>query len=569
MNRHIIIYILTCGCLFLYLPDVFPSKEISITHFGIEPNNGKDATLAVRNAINYCSEKKINKLIFPKGKYDFYPKLATEKTVYISNNTDGEKRITFSIDNMKNFEIDGGGATFIFHGYICPFVIKNCKNIILNNFSIDFSRTFHSEGIINAVHKDEIEVYFPEKYPFKIENERLIFTDGKKIEYPYGSLLEYNTLKKETAYQVHDYYTGPVLKAENIGQRQVRIHLKDVKGTPGNTMVFAPNHRLCPAITIDNTQDINIANITLYHCGGMGVIAQRSKNITVNKIKVTAAQGRTISCTADATHFANCEGKIILTDCLFENQMDDATNIHGIYMRIEKILSSTSLLLRLVHYEQYGMDIFKKGQKVELVNAQTVETYSINNVESVKRYNKEFYQVEFKENLPSALKEKDVVGSAIYPEVILKNCICQNNRARGVLLGSRTKIIVEGNRFHTPGAAIMTGGDTEYWFEQGGVSNLEIKNNIFDNCNYGVWGDAAIQIAAGSKDKGNSPRFNHNIIIENNIFNVFDPRILKVSSVDGLIFRHNKINHSTAYPAIHTTAKPFNIENSTNINIQK
>lgn len=75
-------------------------------------------------------------------------------------------------------------------------------------------------------------------------------------------------------------------------------------------------------------------------------------------------------------------------------------------MRIEKILSSTSLLLRLVHYEQYGMDIFKKGQKVELVNAQTVETYSINNVESVKRYNKEFYQVEFKENLPSALKEK-------------------------------------------------------------------------------------------------------------------------------------------------------------------
>lgn len=569
MNRHIIIYILTCGCLFLYLPDVFSNKEISITHFGIEPNNGKDATLAVRNAINYCSEKKINKLIFPMGKYDFYPELATEKTVYISNNTDGEKRITFSIDNMKNFEIDGGGATFIFHGYICPFVIKNCKNIILNNFSIDFSRTFHSEGIIKAVHKDEIEVYFPEKYPFKIENERLIFTDGKKIEYPYGSLLEYNTLKKETAYQVHDYYTGPVLKAENIGQRQVRIHLKDVKGTPGNTMVFAPNHRLCPAITIDNTQDINIANITLYHCGGMGVIAQRSKNITVNKMKVSAAQDRTVSCTADATHFANCEGKIILTDCLFENQMDDATNIHGIYMRIEKILSSTSLLLRLVHYEQYGMDIFKKGQKVELVNAQTVETYSINNVESVKRYNKEFYQVEFKENLPSALKEKDVVGSAIYPEVILKNCICQNNRARGVLLGSRTKIIVEGNRFHTPGAAIMTGGDTEYWFEQGGVSNLEIKNNIFDNCNYGVWGDAAIQIAAGSKDKGNSPRFNHNIIIENNIFNVFDPRILKVSSVDGLIFRHNKINHSTAYPAIHTTAKPFNIENSTNINIQK
>lgn len=68
MNRHIIIYILTCGCLFLYLPDVFPNKEISITHFGIEPNNGKDATLAVRNAINYCSEKKNKQIDFSERK---------------------------------------------------------------------------------------------------------------------------------------------------------------------------------------------------------------------------------------------------------------------------------------------------------------------------------------------------------------------------------------------------------------------------------------------------------------------------------------------------------------------
>lgn len=61
-----------------------------------------------------------------------------QKDCLYQYNTDGEKRITFSIDNMKNFEIDGGGATFIFHGYICPFVIKNCKNIILNNFSNRF-----------------------------------------------------------------------------------------------------------------------------------------------------------------------------------------------------------------------------------------------------------------------------------------------------------------------------------------------------------------------------------------------------------------------------------------------
>lgn len=56
----------------------------------------------------------------------------------------------------------------------------------------------------------------------------------------------------------------------------------------------------------------------------MGIVGQRTHNVTVESCKVTPSNGRMISCTADATHFSNCTGKIELSHCIFENQMDDA-----------------------------------------------------------------------------------------------------------------------------------------------------------------------------------------------------------------------------------------------------
>ena len=55
--------------------------------------------------------------------------------------------------------------------------------------------------------------------------------------------------------------------------------------------------------------------------------------------------------------------------------------------------------------------------------------------------------------------------------------------------------MVEDNHFHNPGAAILIAGDANYWFEAGAVRDVTIRNNHFDNCNYGVWGQACIEIS--------------------------------------------------------------------------
>ena len=72
-------------------------------------------------------------------------------------------------------------------------------------------------------------------------------------------------------------------------------------------------------------------------------------------------------------------------------------------------------------------------------------------------------------------------------------------KARGLLLGSRGRIVVEDNYFHIAGAAILFEGDANYWFEQSGVRDVVIRGNLFENGNYGCpsWGAACIAVGSG------------------------------------------------------------------------
>ena len=96
-------------------------------------------------------------------------------------------------------------------------------------------------------------------------------------------------------------------------------------------MVFGAAARYNPGFTLADCRGVEIRNVNLYHCGGMGVIAQRSRDIELRKLVIVPSpgKGRMISITADATHYVNCGGYIRMIDCVFENQKDDATNIHG------------------------------------------------------------------------------------------------------------------------------------------------------------------------------------------------------------------------------------------------
>lgn len=128
--------------------------------------------------------------------------------------------------------------------------------------------------------------------------------------------------------------------------------------------------------------------------------------------------------------------------------------------------------------------------------------------------------------------------------------------------------MIENNHFHVPGAAILFEGDGNYWYEQSGVRDVTIRNNVFENCLYGSksWGKACIAVGSGIPDHKNS-RYHRNITIEGNTFKTFDPRILNLYCVDGVTYRNNTVIMNNDYE-YDRTGEPFEIKDCDNVNIQ-
>lgn len=117
-----------------------------------------------------------------------------------------------------------------------------------------------------------------------------------------------------------DYWlSNRTIPAEKCENGNFRILRKDLKATVGNVMVFGAAARYNPGFTLADCRGVEIRNVNLYHCGGMGVIAQRSRDIELRKLVIVPSpgKGRMISITADATHYVNCGGYIRMIDCVF------------------------------------------------------------------------------------------------------------------------------------------------------------------------------------------------------------------------------------------------------------
>lgn len=559
--------------LLLLLNEQACDKVIYLSDYTQDVDCQVDATPAVRAALEACRSQHATKLVIEPGTYHFLPNLATEKYLFVSNNDEGLKRILFDLSDMKDFEVDGRGASFIFTGYITPFLLDHSEGITIKNLHIDYTRTFHSEGTIAQSGDGWLDIAFTKDYHPSIQNGCLYFEGPDGTSYPFANLLEFDSVRREPAFLASDYWLSrTTVPAQAQSDGTVRIFHPHLTGTVGNKLVFGAGHRRVPGFIVSDSQGVLLRDIDLYHCGGMGVIAQRSRDIEVNQMTIIPAanKDRIISITADATHFSNCSGYIKLINCTFTNQKDDATNIHGIYAAITDLDStSRTMTVKYVHEQQYGFDFITPGTTLEFVNPKSIQTYYTGKVRSVERLNKEYARVVMEEDFPPQVAVSHAVASVdAYPNVLIQGCRFEKNRARGLLLGSRGPIVIENNYFHIGGAAILFEGDARYWYEQSGVRDVTIRGNTFDNGNYGYsnWGMACISVGTGV-DQREETRYHRNIVITDNTFNVFDPRLLYLYCVDSLVFENNVVNTTTEYPNVDPTREPFVVQNSSNVRI--
>ena len=66
------------------------------------------------------------------------------------------------------------------------------------------------------------------------------------------------------------------------------------------------------------------------------------------------------------------------------------------------------------------------------------------------------------------------------PDVSIRNNFFGSCRARGVLVTTPGKVVIENNIFESSGSAILISGDANGWYESGAVKDVMIRNNTFN-----------------------------------------------------------------------------------------
>lgn len=556
-------------------------SKVNVSDYGFQPDSHNNAMPALRKMLEDLKGKKDIELTFPKGRYDFWQDKAFEKDVYIANHEDANpKKIAFLLDGFDGITIDGKGAEFIFHGEMIPFEIVDCKNVSLKNFSIDWERPTFSQGSVTHISDTYFDIKFLEEVKFKIQNNRLFFYGEGWGQYG-GSL------------QAHDGETGRIIyctadgagidgrslgdkPAEKIGDQTVRIHYKLPSFYKiGDVILSRHVNRNNPGFHIYRSKDTYLENIDLHFACAMGVIGQRSENITLRKLNVKASKGRRITTYADATHFAGCKGIITVEDSYFEHMFDDAINIHGTYVQIQERTSPNTLLANFKHGQAKALDNAEPGDKVMLIDNETMLPYATLTVKSFKNIGLWQMEYSFEEEIPARMKTKDGIENITWtPEVIFRNNIVKHNRARGMLFNGAGKMLVEDNYVQTSGSAILVAGDCNYWFESGPVGihgPLIIRNNVFDACLTNKYQFTHAQISIDPvipKTTLGGDCYHKDIFIENNTFKVFDAPILFARSVNGLHFKNNTIEQIDTFEPWHYNPHMFKIEACKKIEIK-
>ena len=535
--------------------------------FGLsELQPGEDATPCFREAVEACRKQNAAGLRVPAGEWNLHPDYAFEQRMAVANNDRGIKRVVFLLEDLDGFEFDASGANFVCHDEMIPISIERSNGVSLRGFSIDWAVPFYLQGKVVAVHP-ELNAFDLQLHPevcYELRGNRLIFR-GAPVSHPgtwrdwapppterksWEHNLQWNVwFNPETRHPMpgeHLWALNPDPKVEEVSPGVVRLFdaLPQLPQTGWALVVKgmgSPN-RTSPAIRLAQSKDLTLEDLSIHQSGGMGVIAQRCENITVRRLNVKLPEGknRLVTTSADATHFNGCRGEILIEDCYFENMLDDATNVHGCFVRVEKKLGDRKVVCRLVHSQQRGLRFADSGDRVRFVNSENLQPIGDAEVIGVKVLNDDLFELEF-DSIPDSAPlhaKTGLYNLSWQPNLTFRRCKVRNNRGRSMLIATSGRAVVEENLFERSTlAGIQFEGDNVFWWESGPTRDVTIRNNTFRD----VMGHMLRFIPHVDPSREPNARYHGGVRFADNTIETYHRRIVQGKAINGLELLRNKI----------------------------
>ncbi|QJD87106.1 hypothetical protein [Cohnella herbarum] len=249
--------------------------------FGAFPDTGKDSTEAVRKAIRHCKENGIRKLVFEQGRYDFkhpsfieqYEMLMKHGALLDLGQSSEQKAIAFHVEEMDDFEWDGGFSQFVFHGLVQPFAFIRCRNLKLHRFSIDWHQPLFSMGVVRTA--DDVSALIELREGHAVDGPvpvAALMNVDPTSSYPLiGSIESFNQIDR----------------TEQPSSNQLRIHYSNPQRLqPGMQLLLRHilNYRM--GILFHECIFVLVRDVTLLYTPGMGIIGHRSEHLTFNRLTV-------------------------------------------------------------------------------------------------------------------------------------------------------------------------------------------------------------------------------------------------------------------------------------------
>ena len=554
------------------------SDTIYITSYGIRPDSYENAVPAVQAALADCKKSSDPVLVFPRGRYDFWPQHAIERVYYESNSKDNNPKCNaILIDGFKRLVIMGEGSSFIYHGRMQPFTLDHSTNVSIKDLRIDWDIPLTGQGQVIDTAADHIDIRIDEKqYPFIIENKKLVFV-GEGWKSGIHMIMEYERGSHLIAPQTADDPLGAnwnKYTAEILTPGVVRLHnYFQRRPKPGNILIFRHSDRDHAMIFIRHCKDVSLDHITGYHCAGLGILSQYSEDLSFFGVDIipNAAKGRYFS-GHDGLHFSNCKGEIRIDSCRFGGLMDDPINVHGTYVRIIKKISPDRLLCRFMEHWSRGMEWARRGERIAFVD-NSMHTIGQGDVSAFKPLSVTDFELSFQKEIPNGVAIGNGLENLTWtPSMVIKNSAFESCRARGVLVTTPKKVVIENNTFQSSGSAILIAGDVNSWYESGPVRDVLIKNNKFlSPCLTSIYQfcEAIISIDPEMPVMNSTTvPYHRNIRIVDNEFNAFDYPVLFAQSVDGLQFSNNKLLRSHDFTPYHPGRSTITLVGCKNIVIK-
>jgi hypothetical protein len=554
---------------------------IRVADFGARVNSRKNVTGAVKAAMEEARKRENPLILFEKGRYDFWPQFGEQRIYYESNTTDiNPKRLGILVEGFENLVIDGNGADFIFHDRMQPVTVDHSKGVEIRNFTIDWDVPLTAQAEVMEVNDQSMLLKIDRfESPYVIEEDKIVFVDvGWKS--PLRSIMEIERDSRLIAPQTGDPgccgrgWDWAHWEEESPGLVRVHKPFGEQRPEVGNYLILRHSQRDHAGIFIYHSRDTRVENVEVYHTAGLGILSQYSENITMQGVKMipNPKKNRYLSGHDDGLHFSNCRGQISVSQCEFAALMDDPINIHGTSVRIEEKLDPYRLRCRFVHHQSVGLQWARPGEQVGFIESSSLRTMDQGVVEEFRVLSTEEFEISFMDSIPEVLEVGDALENLSWtPDAHISQNRFMSCRARGLLVSTPGKVVIENNHFESSGSAILIAGDANNWYETGAVKDVTIRNNVFAApCLTSLYqfSEAVISIYPEIPDlEASEEKYHRNIRILDNEFHLYDYPVLYARSVDGLEFKGNSLIRSHRFPSFHPRKYGFSLLSCRNVEI--